>query len=479
MPAAALLPRRGRRPQPLGHIIALDMATLLKQASTPALLRQLGFFSATALVISNMVGTGIFATTGYMAGDLGSAGLILACWGVGALFAFAGALSYSELGINFPSSGGEYVYLTHAFGPEWGFMTGWVSFFAGFSAPIAVTALAFSDYLGHFSPSLKLASTAVTLGSGALSLSPGHGQLLASCLIAAFTILNCFGLGRTAKVQNVLTTTKLVVIVAFVLLGFGAGSGSWSHFSQPAVRTSTVSLLWVMFGYSGWNAATYVAEEVRRPERTLPMALAAGTAIVAAAYMGLNLIYIYATPLKQMQGVTAVGELSAANLFGPGVAGAFVARGAGCLVSTVSAEVTVGPRVYYAMAKNKAFFSAAATVHPRWHTPVVAILSQGLCAMFMMLSQFRDLLTYIGMSLTLFTVLSVMALFKFRHSRPGWQRLRAIDFAYPVIPASYVLVGACMMAYGVIQQPKASLTALATVGAGALVYRFGVRAPRD
>src|SRR3954454_14929868 len=122
------------------------------QGSRPGLLRQIGFFSATALVISNMVGTGIFATTGFMAGDLGSAYLILLCWTVGALFAFAGALSYSELGINFPSSGGEYVYLTHAFGAEWGFMTGWVSFFAGFSGPIAAASLGFADYLGHLFP---------------------------------------------------------------------------------------------------------------------------------------------------------------------------------------------------------------------------------------------------------------------------------------------------------------------------------------
>ena len=146
-----------------------------------------------------------------------------------------------------------------------------------------------------------------------------------------------------------------------------------------------------------------------------------------------------------------------------------------CIVSTVNAEITVGPRVYYAMAKNRAFFSAAATVHPRWHTPVVAILSQGLCAMFMTLSQFRDLLTYIGMSLTLFTTLSVVSLFMFRRNRPGWQRLRIVDFAYPLIPASYVLVGACMMGYGLIQQPRASLLAFATVGLGALIYRFGIR----
>src|SRR5579872_5224081 len=190
------------------------------QAAKPGLLRQLGFFSATALVISNMIGGGIFATTGFMVGDLGSAALVLACWGVGAMFAFAGALSYSELGINFPSSGGEYVYLTQAFGPEWGFMTGWVSFFAGFSAPIAASALAFSGYLAYFFPSLKESNTPIVIGSGTLSLQLGPGQLVASALIAAFTVLNCFGVGLTAKVQNTLTSTKICVILLFLIAGF-------------------------------------------------------------------------------------------------------------------------------------------------------------------------------------------------------------------------------------------------------------------
>jgi APA family basic amino acid/polyamine antiporter len=454
-----------------------------RQAAKPGLLRQLGFFSATALVISNMVGTGIFATPGLMAADLGSGYLILACWAFGALFAFAGALSYSELGINFPSSGGEYVYLTHAFGPEWGFMTGWVSFFAGFSAPIAAAALAFSDYLGFFFPALQQAHASIVIGSGAFSLHLGAGEAVASALIAVFTILNCFGVGRTAKVQNVLTSAKLTVIAGFILFAFLAGNGSWSHFAHPAVRTSHValpaqffiSLLFVMVGYSGWNAATYIAEEVVRPERTLPRALAAGCGIVAALYLALNLVYVYSTPLEQMKGVIAVGSLAASNLFGPRVAGAFSALLALCIVSTVNAEVTIGPRVYYAMAKNRAFFSAAAGVHPRWHTPVFAILSQGLCAVLMTLTPFPELFTYIGMSLTLFTVLSVASLFRFRRSRAGWQRLRAVDFAWPLIPASYILVGACMMIYGVIWQPRASLTALATVGLGALVYRLGVR----
>jgi len=459
----------------------------MPRASTPAprpgLVRQLGLFSATALVISNMVGTGIFGSTGFMAGDLGSGTAILACWAVGALFALAGALSYSELGINFPSSGGEYVYLTHAYGPEWGFMTGWVSFFAGFSAPIATAALAFSDYLGQFFPSLHQENTPVLFGVGALEFRFGPGQALACALIAVFTVVNCFGIGRAAKVQNVLTTTKLVVIFSFLLLGFAAGTGSWSHFAQPAVRTSTdslptqfvVSLLWVMFGYSGWNAATYVAEEVRRPERTLPAALALGTGLVAVVYLLLNVIFIYATPLEEMKGQIAVGSLAASDLFGPHIGGAFAALMAVCIVSTVNAEVTIGPRVYYAMAKNRAFFRAAAKVHPRWHTPVNAILAQGLCAMLMTATPFPQLVIYIGMSLTLFTVLSVASLFVFRR-RPGWQRLRALEFAWPLVPVAYIAVGACMMVYGIVSHPPASLSAFATVGLGALVYRFGIRA---
>jgi len=242
-------------------------------------------------------------------------------------------------------------------------MTGWVSFFAGFSAPIAAAALAFSDYLGFFFPSLK-GQAAVVIGSGVFSVQLGTAQLAAALLIGAFSILNCFGVAPTAYVQNMLTSTKLLVIAGFVLLGFAVGTGSWGHFSSAAVRTSTlslpaqfiVSLLWVMVGYSGWNAATYVAEEVRRPERTLPSALAIGAGTVAILYLGLNLIFIYSTPLEKMKGVIAIGSLSASNLFGSHVAGLFSALMALAIISTVNAMVTIGPRVYYAMAKNKAFF---------------------------------------------------------------------------------------------------------------------------
>ncbi|MGD0361246.1 MAG: amino acid permease [Bryobacteraceae bacterium] len=446
------------------------------------LLRQLGFVSATALVVSNMVGMGIFTTTGFMAGDLGSAKLILAVWLAGALFALAGALSYSELGINFPSSGGEYVYLTRAFGPAWGFMTGWVSFFAGFSAPIAAAALAFANYLGYFDASLRQEHARYVYGSGAFLIRLGGGQVAACLLILGFSILNCLGVRRTAKVQNALTATKIAVIAGFILLGFLSGSGSWRHFSEPAVRTApttlpaqfVISLLWVMVAYSGWNAATYVAEELKHPERTLPAALAAGTALVTALFIGLNLIFIYSTPLESMKGVLAIGSLAASNLFGPQVAGTFSALMALSLMATVNAEVTIGPRVYYAMANNKAFFKAAAKVHPEWHTPVTAILSQALCAMVMTLTPFPQLVYYIGFSLTFFSVLSVASLFIFRR-RPGWQKLRPVSFCFPAIPLAYILVGACMIVYGIVWQPMASVTSLATIGAGAAVYHVWLR----
>jgi APA family basic amino acid/polyamine antiporter len=454
-------------------------ANVLTPKSSP-LLRQLGFYSATALVVSNMVGTGIFTTTGFMAGDLGSASLILWCWAVGAFFAICGAMTYSELGINFPSSGGEYVYLTQAYGPAWGFMSGWVSFFAGFSAPIAAAALAFAYYTGYFNPAFKQDTPAwLTLGSGTLSLRIGGAQVLAATLIAIFTVLNCLGVRFISRIQNALTGTKVVVIVLFILAGFAAGQGSWDHFSQAAIRTSSnslpvqfiISLVWVMVGYSGWNAATYVAEEIRAPQKNLPAAIAVGTVLVTLLYLGLNVVFIYAAPLEKMKGVPAIGSLAASSLFGPGIAGAFAGLMAISIISTVNAMITIGPRVYYAMAKNRAFFATAARVNPKFHTPVAAIIAQGICAILMTLTPFPQLVLYIGFSLTFFTVIAVGSVFIFRR-RAGWQQLGALNFAWPAIPAAYILIGVTTIGYGFVFAPVASGASLATIVVGAGIYRL-------
>ena len=429
-----------------------------------------------------MIGTGILTSTGFLVGQLGSAKLVLLIWGVGAVCALAGAFCYSELGVNFPSSGGEYVYLTEAYGPTWGFMTGWISFFAGFSAPIAAAALAFSDYLGHFFGALRLDSAQHVIGSGAWELKLGAAQLLASVVIVVFTVINCLGIRRTARIQNVLTSLKVFIILTFLVAGFALGDGSWDNFAHPAVRTSVtplfsqffVSLFYIYVAYSGWNAATYVAEELKHPARTLPLSLAYGTGLVAALFIALNVLFVYAVPLDEMKGVVAVGALAAQHLFGPAAAGIFSAAMALSLLATVNAEVTIGPRVYYAMAKNGAFFSMAAKVDPRWHTPVIAIVCQGVCSILMTVSPFLDLLLYIGLLLNFFAVLSVASLFVFRR-RAGWQKLSVVSFAYPLVPVFFVAVGIWMTVLGVMLRPKISLAAILTAAAGAAVYRFRLR----
>ena len=450
-------------------------------SSTPTLLRRLGLFSATALVISNMVGTGIFTTTGFLAGDLGEPWLVLGIWLVGAVVALAGALSYSELGVNFPASGGEYVYLTRAYGPTLGFMSGWVSFFAGFSAPVATAALAFSNYLGYFFPALRQENIWFRRSWGEISIEAGGAQMAAAALILLFTVLNLFGVEFIARIQNTLTSIKVLVMVAFIGFGLAVGNGDWSHLRQAAERTSTtplvaqfaLSLFWIYVGYSGWNAATYIAEELRKPERTLPMALTIGTVLVAILYLLFNVVFIYAVPLEQMKGVLAIGSLTAHALFGPEAAGVFSALLAVSLMSTVNAMVTIGPRLYYAMAKNGAFVPAAGYIHPKWRTPVVAILFQGACAMLMTLVNFGNLMTYIGYLLNLFAMLAVASLFWLR-KRPDWQKLPAVSFAFPLVPLLFVVPGVWLVIAGLRFAPAISAAAAATLVSGALVYRYRI-----
>ena len=457
-------------------------------AGNAGLLRQLGLVSATALVVSNMIGTGIFTGTGYLAGELGSTNLVFSIWVVGGVVAFLGAICYSELGVNFPSSGGEYVYLTRAFGPAWGFMTGWASFFAGFSAPIATAALAFSEYLGHFFPALSQKNAPVIAGSGDWAIHLGGAQAVACSLVAAFTVLNILGVQRVARVQNVLTGVKVLVLLAFIVLGFTIGDGNTSNFTATAARTVTtslagqfaLSLVFVFFAYSGWNAATYVAEELRQPARTLPLAMGIGTALVTALYLVLNFVFVYAAPLEDLKGQEAVGAFAASRLFGPEIAGIFSGLMALSLMSTVNAMVTVGPRVYYAMAGNGAFPAIAGKVHPRFHTPVAAIVAQAVCTMIMTLTPFRELIQYIGFTLYFFAAMSVASLFIFRR-RPGWQKLRVVSFAYPLFPLLFILMGVWVTYQGIVLKPFVALAAAATLGTGALVYhlRLRSRTPRN
>ena len=461
--------------------------TIDSQLSTPnsPLRRGLTLTNGTAIVVANMIGSGIFGITGFLAGDLGKPYLVLGIWLAGALVALAGCLCYSELAVNLPRSGGEYVYLREAWGPAWGFLSGWISFFAGFAAPIAAAALLFSEYLAHFYPALSpSAPTGLTFVSRWLHT--GNGNLLAIGVVAVFAVVNVAGVRFAGRVQNLLTGLKIGILGAFLALAFLAGKGSASHFSAAAVRTShhslgaqfAVSLIFVMFAYSGWNAAAYVAEEMKSPERTLPASLVAGTLIVAAFYFALNVAFIYALPLEALKGVERVGAAAAMALFGGKGGDIFSAVMSVGLLSTVSAMTIVGPRVYYAMAQDGCFFSGAARVQPRWGTPVQAILWQFVATAVMILTgTFESLLYYIGFALVLFAALAVVGMTRLRR-RLTWKRLGAASWAYPLVPAVFVSASVWMLCYTMALRPKESGLGLLTMAAGALVYYWFLRPRR-
>ena len=471
----------------IGRVQYLEMAAhktspLASVEDKPSLLPQLGLISACAIVISNMMGTGILTSSGFQAGDLGDPKILLLIWVVGAVCALAGAFCYSELGVNFPSSGGEYVYLSRAFGLTWGFLSGWISFVAGFSAPIAATALALSEYLTFFIPALG-SKPWLTVGSGSLSLQVGPPQALAVVIIGMLTVLNVLGVKNSGRVQTALTATKVGVFSVFILLAFTFGQGDWGNFSQtterfnPAVPVGQqffVSLMWIYVAYSGWNAATYVAEEIKNPGRTLPLALAIGTGVVAAFYFLLNVVFIYSMPLSVMKGKLQVFTLSAERLFGHQAAGIFSAFVAIALLASINAMVTIGPRVYYAMARNGAFLAAAGKIHPKYRTPVFAIVAQSVLAIIMSMTPFRDLMTYIGFTLNFFATMAVASLF-FLRGRPGWQKLPVVSFAYPLVPAFFVTVGLWMTYQGLTKEPKVSFAGIATVLVGAVIYHFRLK----
>jgi len=447
------------------------------------LVRRLGFVSAAALVVSNMIGTGIFATSGILAGDFGTPGLLISIWLVGGALAVVGAICYSELAVNFQRSGGEYVYLTEAWGPSWGFVNGWVSFFAGFSAPIAATALALSAYLGYFNPSVR-SEVEPAWQFGIVALRFGPAQLIACGVVAAFTVLNVFGIETAARAQNALTAVKLAVLGLLLVLGFAIGAGDWSNFSQTAIRTSTLSLpeqfalslVFVYWAFSGWNAAVYVAEEIREPEKTLPRSMIAGALFVIALYVALNCLFVYANPLETMKGELAVGAQAAESLFGSAGGAFFAIAMAFSLLATINAMCVVGPRVYYAMARDGAFFAAAARVHPRWKTPWVAIVAQGACCCALIVTgAFESLGYYIGFTLWLFSAFSAIALLRFRR-RPGWRKLPATSFAFPLLPLVYTLTNVFIFIYFVSQRRWEALAGLGTILAGAGAYAWVRRA---
>jgi APA family basic amino acid/polyamine antiporter len=392
-----------------------------------------------------------------------SPGALLSLWVVGGALALAGAMAYAELAAVRPRAGGEYVYLRDAFGPLAAFLSGWTSFVAGFSGAIAASAVALAEYVSRFVPGASRGKPAIALAA-----------------IAVLTSIHVRGLGPGRVVQNVLAALKVGGVVLIVALGFAFGHGDAANLTTGAPVSPVpwmLALVPVMFSYSGWNAAAYVAEEVREPARNVPIALGLGTVAVVALYLGLNALYLYALPVAQLAAVPGgrLMDTVAERLFGFTAGNLLALFTIVSLSASVSAMVLAGPRVYFAMARDGMFVRAAGRVHPRFHTPAAAIVAQSLWSSVLVLSgTLSQLVSYTGFAVVLFSSIAVIALFVLRR-RDGAAPRAFSAIGYPWAPALFVAASGAMLANEVWRNPVPSLAGGALILAGIPVY-YAIRA---
>ena len=446
--------------------------------------RDLGLGSAITLVVANMIGTGIFTTSGFIMGTLGSPKAMLFCWFMGGILALCGALCYGELGAIFPQAGGEYVFLRESFGKLMGFLSGWISLVVGFSAPIAAAAIAFASYFFRVFPNSLIRNPHTPFyKSFFFNISPI--TLLALGIILLFSAIQCYGLLLGSRVQNLLTGFKISLISLFIVAAFIFGNGSMAHFSVETPLDTIFStgfagsLIFVSFAYSGWNAAAYLGAEIKNPAKNIPRALFWGTLLVMMLYLLLNIVFIYALPASKIKGVMEVGAKSAFALFGNGLERAFSGAITFCLLSVISAMIMAGPRVYYAMAKDHLFFKRFGRVTQRRRTPGQAIMLQAAIAAFMVLtSSFEKLLIYIGFTLSIFAVFTILGMMLIRVKGNHPERSYR-TFGYPFTPILFILGNLWIILFSIYANPLATICGTGTILSGVLIfYCFDRKAPR-
>ncbi len=449
-------------------------------APTGAILeRRLGPLDAAAIVVSNVIGGGIFFVPILVAQRVPDPRGALLVWLVGGLLAFAGAMAYAELATLRPRAGGEYVYLREAFGPLAAFLTGWTSFVAGFSGAIAVSAVALAEYIGPFAPWASDATPLLTVPFPLVPVVVSPRTLVALAVIAAVTLVHLRGLGPGRLLQNSLAVVKVSALVLFLLVGFAVGNGRVSHLAESGHADAPgmmLALIPVMFAYSGWNAASYVAEEIRDPGRNVPLALGIGTLAVVAVYLALNALYLFALPIADLASVKGtLIDTVAERLLGFGVGRLIAAFTIVSIAASISAMVLAGPRVYFAMARDGVFPAPAGRVHPRFRAPTMAILAQTLWSSVLVLcGSLSQLVSYTGFAIVLFSGVAVVALFVLRRREPTADRpFRA--WGYPWAPAFFVAGSALMLTNELWRNPGPSAAGLAIILAGTPLYWWSTR----
>ena len=446
--------------------------------SQPTLDRAIGPFAATLLVIGGIVGSGIFLTTGIMASVLPSPTLLLAAWGAGGLFALAGALTYAELGAMYPRAGGVYVYLKEAFGPLPAFLYGWAMLLVALSGGVAAVAVGFADYLSYFLPSLSHTRVlaAVPIGPFIWVLSAGKVVAVASILLLG--AVNYLGVRSGSGTNAVLTLAKIAGLVLLPVFALAAARVSpvWTPVVPASVPSPFVAfgvaMIAVLWANDGFYFLTYSAGEVRDPTRNLPRALTFGLLAVMAIYLAVNLAYLAALPVDELAGTSRVAERAATALVGP--SGATVVA-LTVVVSTLgcnAAAILGASRLLYAMADSGLFFRAAASVHPRYRSPHVAVVAITLWASFLALSgTYEQLFTYVVFTSVLFSLFGGLALFRLRSLHPSMPRPYRV-WGYPVVPALFVLSSFFVVFNTLTERPWQSLAGLGLLAIGLPVYGY-------
>jgi APA family basic amino acid/polyamine antiporter len=451
----------------------------------PALVRGLGLLDATTLIIGSVIGSGIFFAPSYMAGNVASPAVLLGLWLVGGFLTLAGALCYAEMAAAMPRAGGQYVFLSEAFSPLWGFLYGWTLLLAINTGFVAAVAVAFAKTLGVFVPSVGEGQVLFALGSWRFS----SAGAVALVVIGALTYLNVTGLRTGAVVQNVFTIAKVAAVVILVVLALTASSGATGGFASPpgvplgpSARAAGLgvfaalagAMAKALFSYDAWNSVTFAAEEVRDPEKNLPRALILGTLGVTVVYCSAVAVYLYVVPIAEMARVPEqrIATETATRLMGP-AGGAFIA--VAILVSTfgcVNGLTLAGARVAYAMARDGLFFRVMASVHPKHRTPAAAlVLHGGVAALLTLTGTYGDLLDLTAFSSLLFNALTVCGLFVLRRKRPTLHRPYRV-LGYPVLPGLYIAVAAFFLVYIPVANPKYAGLGLLLTALGVPAYAF-------
>lgn len=468
----------------------------------PGLVRALGLWDSTLLVIGLVIGSAVFMVTGGPDGVarlLPSPGALLLGWIAGGLLSFAGALVFAELGAALPNAGGQYLFLREAYGDLVGFLYGWSLFAVIHTGSLAALAVGYAEYFGSFVPALGTDRILVVLPLPFLShgLPIAAGQLNAVFVIVVLSVINYFGVKEGSVFQGIVTVMKIGSFAGFILLGVLVGRGSLSHFTTSAPHAAAagaaastaapamaggitfgsfvLAMIAMLWAYEGWNNITFTAGEIRNPQRNLPLSLVLGMSAVTVIYVGMNLVYVYAMPVGDMVATPRIGETAAAMLFGGAAAKLMALAVLVSVFGCISATVISGPRVFYAMAQDGLFFRGLAQVHPRWRTPARAIVWQAVWSGALCLSgTYTKLYTFVIFAAVLFYALAGASVIVLRRTRPDWPRPYR-TWGYPFTPLVYVALCLVVLINTLWSQPVESGVGLAILAAGLPAYFYWKR----